>query len=308
LSTERGMDGQPERHAGFSALIAEVRPALHRYCSRMTGSVADGEDVVQESIVRAYAMMESVREPTLFRAWIFRVAHNRAIDFLRGYGRRHVEPLDDAAEIRAEGADPDAALTQGEAVRAAVSRFLELPPLPRSAVILKDVLEYPLSEIASILGITLAAAKAALHRGRSRLQELSRVAPIHMPARTAAPALLRYAALFNARDWDGVRAMLVEDVRLEVVLREKRAGRREVSHYFGNYGKVRDWRLVAGWLDGKAVLAVFRTPDDLRPGYFIEIALAGDKVALIRDFRYVPYIGRDARIEDGDGNPMVQPP
>jgi RNA polymerase sigma-70 factor (ECF subfamily) len=274
----------------------------------MTGSVVDGEDVVQDSILRAYAMMESDKEPPHFRAWIFRVAHNRAIDFLRGRGRRRVEPLSEAAAVAAEGGDPDASLTQGEAVRAAVSRFLELPPLPRSAVILKDVLEYPLPEIASILDISLSAAKAALHRGRSRLHALSRVAAIKMPARTASPALIRYAALFNARDWEGVRDMLVEEVKLEVVLREKRAGRREISHYFTNYGKVPDWRLVPAWLDGKEVLAVFGTRKDRRPDYFIEIGFVDGNVAMIRDFRYVPYIGRDARMENGDGEPIAQSP
>jgi RNA polymerase sigma-70 factor (ECF subfamily) len=107
---------------------------------------------------------------------------------------------------------------------------------------------------------------------------------------------VRYAALCNARDWDGVPAMLVDDVKLDVVSREKRAGREDVRHYFTNYDKVQDWRLVPGWLDAREVPAVFRDPGDTRPGYFIELTLRGTEVAAIRDFRCVPYVGRDAEI------------
>ena len=110
------------------------------------------------------------------------------------------------------------------------------------------------------------------------------------------PAVARYAVLFNARDWDGVRAMLMDDVRLDLVSREKRVGRANVGHYFTNYDKVHDWCLVPGWLDGREVLAVFRNPADVRPTYFIELTLRDERVAAIRDFRYVPYIGREAEI------------
>jgi RNA polymerase sigma-70 factor (ECF subfamily) len=111
-------------------------------------------------------------------------------------------------------------------------------------------------------------------------------------------AALRYAALFNARDWDGVRAMLLDDVKLDLVSHTKRWGRRQVAEYFSNYDKARDWHLVPGWLDGREVLAVFRDPGahlpGSRPGYFIALTLAGGGVAAIRDFRYVPYVARDA--------------
>jgi RNA polymerase sigma-70 factor (ECF subfamily) len=90
--------------------------------------------------------------------------------------------------------------------------------------------------------------------------------------------------------------MLVDDVKLDLVSREKRAGRQNVSHYFTNYDKAHDWRLVPGWLGEREVLAVFRNPADARPGYFIELTLTGGRVAAIRDFRYVPYVGRETEI------------
>jgi hypothetical protein len=72
---------------------------------------------------------------------------------------------------------------------------------------------------------------------------------------------------------------------------------REVSNYFTNYDKVRDWHLVPRWLDGRDVLAVFHDPRDAPPGYFMELALVDGRVASIRDFRYVPYIARDATMD-----------
>src|SRR5262245_18319742 len=65
----------------FLALVAEIRPELHRYCARMTGSIADGEDVVQDTLARAYYDLADLKEMPTLRPWLFRIAHNRAIDF-----------------------------------------------------------------------------------------------------------------------------------------------------------------------------------------------------------------------------------
>jgi RNA polymerase sigma factor (sigma-70 family) len=298
----------PELQEGrrqFLALVDEVRPELHRYCARMTGSIAEGEDVVQDTLARAYYELPELKEMPALRPWLFRIAHNRALDYLRHYERRMSEPLEAAMDFAGDAAlEPESALAREDAVRTAVSRFLELPPAQRSCVILKDVLEYSLEEIAAMLEQSVPAIKAALHRGRTRLRELSAVPEQTTATRTASPALARYAALFNARDFDGVRAMLVDDVKLDLVSREKRSGRQNVSHYFTNYDKVDDWRLAPGWLDGREVLAVFRNPGDTRPGYFIELHLADDRITAIRDFRYVLYIGREAAIELSPYSPM----
>jgi RNA polymerase sigma factor (sigma-70 family) len=288
-----------EARQRFLQLVDEVRPELHRYCTRMTGSVADGEDVVQDALARAYYELPDLRELPPLRPWLFRIAHNRAIDYLRRYERRMSEPLEAAMDFAADAAlEPDNALSREDTVRTAVSRFLELPAPQRSCVILKDVLEYSLEEIAAMLELSVPAIKAALHRGRNRLRELSATPQQETPKRTASPALARYAALFNARDWDGVRAMLVDDVKLDLVTRWKATGRHPVGTiYFTNYDHTSDWHLVPGWLDGREVLAVFKNSGDARAGYFIELRLAYDKVTAIRDFRYVPYIGHDAAIK-----------
>ena len=157
----------------FLALVENVRPELHRYCARMTGSIAEGEDIVQDTLAHAYYELAELKELPAMRSWLFRIAHNRALDYLRRYDRRMVEPLDDAFDIVNDDAlNPEDALAHDQAVRAAVSRFLELVPAQRSCVILKDVLDYSLDEIAALLDLSVPAVKAVLHRGRERLREL----------------------------------------------------------------------------------------------------------------------------------------
>ena len=78
----------------FLALVDDVRPDLHRYCARMTGSITDGEDVVQDTLARAYYELAELKEMPALRPWLFRIAHNRAIDYLRSYERRMSEQLD----------------------------------------------------------------------------------------------------------------------------------------------------------------------------------------------------------------------
>ena len=158
----------------FLALVEGLRPELHRYCARMTGSVIDGEDVVQESLARAYYELSELRELPALRAWLFRIAHNRALDLLRARQLRTSEPLEAGLEVAAgDELEPENALAREQAVHAAVSRFLELPPAQRSCVILMDVLEHSLEEIAALLELSIPAVKAALHRGRATLRELA---------------------------------------------------------------------------------------------------------------------------------------
>jgi len=284
---------QHESRRRFLELVTDLRPELHRYCARMTGSVADGEDIVQETLARAYYLLPEMDEVPAFRPWLFRIAHNRALDHLRRYEARMGEPLEAVQDSAADPAlDPGDAIAHQQAVQAAVSRFVELAPAQRSCVILKDVLGHSLEEIGGLLELSLPAVKAALQRGRVRLRELAVTRPPEPPPQTT-PAVARYVALFNARDWDGVRAMLAEDVQLDLVSRAQRAGR-AVGDYLTNYDRYRDWRLAPAWLEGREVIAVFRAPGDPRPGYLIELDFEQGKIRRIRDFRYVPYIMQDA--------------
>jgi RNA polymerase sigma factor (sigma-70 family) len=284
-----------EARRRFLELVADLRPALHRYCARMTGSTADGEDIVQDTLLRAYDALSELDHVPPLRPWLFRIAHNRALDHLRRYDRRMGQSLDASADRPSDAfADPEEALAREQAVRAALSLFIQLAPAQRSAVVLKDVLGHSLEEIAELLELTVPAVKAALHRGRTRLRELERE-PGAAPARAVSPAVARYARLINARDWDGVRAMLADDVRLDLVSHATRIGRHDVDIYYTNYARL-DLHMVPAWLDGREVLAVFRDRTEPHPSYFIQLTVAGERIAVIRDYRYVPYILQDAAL------------
>src|SRR5207253_5915111 len=82
------------RYLAFLETISTLRPSLHRYCARMTGSVLDGEDVVQEALFEAYRKLDKFDEGRPVKPWLFRIAHNRCIDFLRRKGVR-----DEAAAV-----------------------------------------------------------------------------------------------------------------------------------------------------------------------------------------------------------------
>src|SRR5712692_45891 len=93
--TDPLLPAMAEAQQRFMDLVAEVRPELHRYCARMTGSVFDGEDVVQDTLAKAYyALAEMESQPPL-RPWLFRIAHNTAMDFLRRYEHRKVDAVED---------------------------------------------------------------------------------------------------------------------------------------------------------------------------------------------------------------------
>ena len=154
------------RHAELLALAEKLRPELHRYCARLMGSVIDGEDVVQDTFARAFVALDELDEATPLRAWLFRIAHNRALDLLRSRAIRATEPIEAADAVAdPESPDPVEVMMRREAVETAVSRFVELPTVQRSVLILKDVLDQSLEEIAAMLDLTVNAVKAHLARG-----------------------------------------------------------------------------------------------------------------------------------------------
>jgi RNA polymerase sigma-70 factor, ECF subfamily len=283
-----------EARARFLELVAEIRPELHRYCARLTGSVVEGEDVVQETLAKAYYAISMAPEMPPLRPFLFRIAHNTALDVLRRHDRKQVDLYAEVPEEITVDERPDP-----EVVRAALATFLYLPIGQRSAVILKDVLGCTLEEIVESTGSSLPAVKAALHRGRAALRaraELSTANDVKNPQALAAERALlhRYAALFNARDWEALRRSLAEDCRLDLVSRTERRGA-AVGEYFARYAELRDFRVVPGLLDDGAArvrpaLAVHAPAAAARPSTFVLLEWRDARVALIRDFRYVPYI------------------
>jgi RNA polymerase sigma-70 factor (ECF subfamily) len=287
-----------ERLVGLLAAASELRPELHRYCARLMGSVIDGEDVVQDTLVRAFMALQDMEDTPPLRPWLFRIAHNRALDLLRGRAVRKAEPIEAASEI-ADPASPDPVemLMRQEAVKTAVSRYAELPILQRSVVILKDVLDEQLSEIAALLDLTVDAVKGHLARGRARLREINaRADPRPDGARPASDAVARYVALFNERNWDALRALLAEDVRLIQSAHPARVGSADVGMFFSIYAKIDGLWLAPAWLEGREVVAVFEDRAAAKPSYMMWLEWRDGKISFIRDYKYVRYAAVDAEL------------
>jgi RNA polymerase sigma factor (sigma-70 family) len=286
-----------DRQAELIAEAGELRPELHRYCARLMGSVIDGEDVVQDTLARALVALQDMEEMPPLRPWLFRIAHNRALDLLRGRAVRMTEPIEAASDI-ADQANPDPVemLMRQEAVKTAVSRFVELPTIQRSVVILKDVLDQQLSEIAALLDLTGDAVKGHLARGRARLREINAQADPPLDARPASAAVARYVALFNQQDWDGLRALLADDVKLNQSTYPVRVGSAEVGRFFTIYAKFDGLWFAPAWLEGREVIAVFQDRADPKPSYFMWLEWRDGRISFIHDYRYVRYIAADAEL------------
>src|SRR5690242_21798984 len=119
------------RYVAFLETISALRPSLHRYCARMTGSVMDGEDVVQEALFEAYRKLDTFDESRPLKPWLFRIAHNRCIDFLR---RRGVRDEAERAAAVPEAVSPAEPVTLG-AGKAVERLFGLLPPRERQCIV-----------------------------------------------------------------------------------------------------------------------------------------------------------------------------
>jgi hypothetical protein len=118
-----------------------------------------------------------------------------------------------------------------------------------------------------------------------------------MPAaRPASAAVARYVALFNQRDWDGLRALLADDVKLHQSLHPLRVGRADVGLFFTLYAKIDGVSLAPAWLEGREVIAVFEDRADPKPSYIMWLEWRGGQISFIHDYRYVRYVTADAEL------------
>jgi RNA polymerase sigma-70 factor, ECF subfamily len=274
------------RYMAFLETISTLRPSLHRYCARMTGSVMDGEDVVQETLFEAYRKLDKFDDTRPLKPWLFRIAHNRCIDLLR---RRGVRDEADAAAAAPEAAPPaEYILGTGKAVEHLV---LTLPPKERACVLLKDVFDYSLEEIAELVDSTAGGVKAALNRARTKLAKRS---PGANPARSASPELKRvmqlYVERFNRRDWDGVRELVSADARLNVA--ERFAGKFADAPYFFNYERWPvPWKLALGEVDGEPVVIILQRGADTWTAHsVIRFDVVGQQIERIVDYVHCPWV------------------
>jgi RNA polymerase sigma-70 factor (ECF subfamily) len=290
-------------NAAFEQLLHQLRPKLHRYCARMTGSVIDGEDVVQEALLKAVEALPRTGRLDNPEGWVFRIAHNAAQDFLRRRTRRRALQSNEDVETMAVN---DNDVSDRQAAAASLRTFMRLPASQRSSVILRDVLGYSIEEIVEILGGTIPAIKGTLQRGRLQLRALAEEpdeAPLPALAEADRLRLASYIDRFNLRDFDAIRDMLADDVRLELVNRLRLKGREPVGLYYHRYAEAPiNWRCLPGLVDGEpAILMLDPNDADGRPAFFILLDWADGKVAGIRDFMFARYAMEGAEISLGAG-------
>jgi RNA polymerase sigma-70 factor, ECF subfamily len=192
-------------------VVAPLRPVLHGYCRRLTGDVWDAEDLVQDTLLRAFGTLGSIftriENP---RAYLLRTATNLWIDAARRRGTE-ADALAEAAPDPAPPGDTAAAMRDAGTVL-----LQRLAPQERAAVVLKELFDYSLEEIAAVLGTTVGAVKAALHRGRTRLREPEGEAASQRPVPSVA-LVDRFVEGYRAADIPGLLALMLDTASVENV-------------------------------------------------------------------------------------------
>ncbi|MFE0645382.1 sigma-70 family RNA polymerase sigma factor [Streptomyces sp. NPDC058877] len=280
----------------FLTTLEPLRGELFRYCRRLTGSVWDAEDLAQETLARALVRAAQSHQPVERpMAWLVRIATNAHLDQVRRPAPLLVEPSERAAPALADPAE----------VRDALGEMATLlAPQERAAVVLKDVFDLSLKEIAAVLSTTEGAVKAALHRGRGRLTAPDRAAAL---ARRTAPdrdVLDALAAAFTAYDLDGLARLFVEGAVSDVIGMAHEVGRDQIAtdslhHTLVLESSVR-WRAEVEELDGEPLVLMWATPTDGDGPEAVEDALraetAGGAITRLRWYFFCP----DVLAEVGD--------
>ena len=277
------------RYRAFLETIATLRPKLHRYCARMTGSTLDGEDVVQDALFDAYRRLETYDESRPIGPWLFRIAHNRCIDLLR---RRNVRAQ--AEEAAAEPGVTDPVVPVGPALGRAVEHLVQhLPPKERACVLLKDVFDYSIEEIADLTESTPGGVKSALHRGREKLNALpppAIAAATPVLPRETERVLRLYVERFNQRDWDGLRALIAADATLRVA--DLFEGPLRQSPYFTRYANLpAPLFAVLSDVDGQPALVLYPAGSEpAEPRAFIRISIHDGRIVHVTDYTHCPWV------------------
>jgi len=275
------------RYVAFLETVTHLRPQLHRYCARMTGSPTEGEDVMQEALFDAYRKLDTIVEGRALAPWLFTIAHNRCIDTLR---RREFRARAEAAAAQPDRID--ATEPVGVVVGPALERMvIHLPPKERACLLLKDVFDHQLEEIASMVQSTVGGVKSALVRARRKLAAMPET-----PA--AAPALSNetrrllklYVDRFNNRDWDGVRELTSADARLRVA--DCFAGRLADSPYFVEYERpIIPWHMQLGVVDGEVAMIILDAGEHApTPRSLVRLSVADGKIVRIDDYIKTPWV------------------
>ena len=278
--------------AGFVEDTEPFRRELLAHCYRMLGSIHDAEDLVQETYLRAWRSYGGFEGRSSVRTWLYQIATNGCLTELAKRGRRMLpsglyapqqdpgaypedagtevdwlQPVPDAM-VTPDSADPAAIVTAREGLRLALIASLQyLPPRQRAILVLRDVLAFPATEVAVMLGTTTVSVKSALQRARARLKELAPAAgQLTEPSAPRARALLdQYIAAFENADAAALERLLLEDATIEAPpLRTWFSGRKTCVPFLRDQvlGSPGDWRMLATSANGQPAAAAFTRDQD----------------------------------------------
>lgn len=256
----------PTTERGFAELAERHRRELHVHCYRMLGSFDEAEDLVQETLLRAWRSREDLDREEWFRAWAYKIATNACLDTIKRTGRRvpslssfrdvpWLQPYPDEllAQIAPPDEEPDTALVARETIELTFIAVIQLlPPRQRAVLILRDVLDWPASRVAELLEIGVAAVNSALQRARATLRE-------HLPpgrredwaspqVNASERALLQgFIDTHERGDTEGALALISDDIRVTMPpnpwLYEGRATVEQLMHTAFET-PMGDWRLI----------------------------------------------------------------
>ena len=213
----------------FGSLVQAHRRELQVHCYRMLGSLADAEDMVQETFLRAWRRRETYAGRSTFRAWLYRIATNACLDPLQRHHRQAVPRADGAPgevswlqpypdQLLAPTDDePDSVVVARETIELAFLVAVQhLPPRQRAVLILRDVLGWPASETAELLEVSVASANSSLQRARATLREnlppeRADWAPTTEPTEQERAVLQRFMDASERADMAELAALLRED-------------------------------------------------------------------------------------------------
>jgi RNA polymerase sigma-70 factor (ECF subfamily) len=281
----------------FGALIEPYRRELHAYCYRLLGSSLDAEDMVQETLLRAWRRRDTFNQPISFRAWLYKIATNACLNALEKRPRRTLptalSPAADAREPTADPLDepiwlepipdewlagdtenPEATYAARETISFGFMILLQsLPARQRAVFVLRDILDWRADETANVLELTLSSVNSALHRARSTIAKHYPDEPVALsPDDPAVHELLeRYVHAWETADVPGLVSMLKDDAMLTMPpVPSWYRGSAAIASIlatgvFGGQTAGGQWRLLEARANGQPALAIYHRSEEGKP-------------------------------------------
>ena len=278
----------------FQRLVEPYRRALEVHCYRMLGSLQDAEDMVQETLLRAWRSLERFESRSSIQTWLYRIATNACLDELRRRPRRPqtVDPYPDELlqESEAPIADPAARYAQREGMELAFLTVIQrLPGRQRAVLIFRDVLGWTAPEVAALLATSVASVNSALQRARGTLdRELPAAAPASS-ASSERDLLRRYIEVWEQADVDGLVALLREDAVLRMPPQPSVFGALEIARFFSTVpagGDMTATVFTPTRANGRPAVVMHRRRDDgtLEPHGIQVVEVEGDRIVALHAF------------------------